>query len=155
MNFLIITENKDATSNEVFHPLMDAALQIGEQAHLIPIKSKFGVYHEFQIGSFEPDSLGLVVTIPEPKSTDEVRLVFNENYRTFDQATELNFDFVRLALFESENEELIFNFCKAYLGVKHDHQICYEGMQDCIFNYSNISSIDFKPGWYTESRNNI
>lgn len=155
MELLIITENKNSTSDELFHPLIDTAKQLSEKAYLIPLSSGTGMYHEFQIGMFEPDSLDLVVNIPHPGSPDEMKLVVSDKSKYFELATNQMFDVVRLAIIKCENDELLFRFCRTYLKLQKDHQISFEGRHDYVFKFEDIVGIEFEPYWYEKFNKEI
>jgi len=152
MDFLIITDNKKATSEEVFHPLIDTARSMGEKAWFYPMHSADGICsYEFQIGRFETDSLDLVVSIPMPGSIDEMKLVAADSSKFFDPATNDGFDLVRLALITCYNDELIFRFCKSYLNFKRDHKISYEARQDKVFDFEKMDKVKYQPYWYEKN----
>jgi hypothetical protein len=148
MEFLIIAKNKGATSDEVFHPLIDTAKLLAERAYLNPIRSVNGIYHEFQIGVFGPDSLNLVVYIHRPGSPDEMQLVIGENSNYFEISTSQKFDVKRLGIVKCDDDELLFRFCNTYLTLRKDHQFSYYGRHDKILNFENIVKIKYEPHWY-------
>lgn len=148
MDFLIITNDKNATSEEVYHPLIDVAKLMGEKAYLYPVKGSVGIYHEFHIGTFENDSSDLIVNIPVPESMDEMKLVVNEVSQFYEPAVDCHFDVKRLALIACDNDELIYRFCRVYLKLRKDHKISFESRCDKLFDFSNIAKIEYQPNWY-------
>lgn len=149
MEVLIITKNKNSTSDEVFHPLIDTAKSLGEKAYLLPINSKFGVYHEFQIGAFEPNSLDLVVKVPPPDSPDETKLIINSTSNYYElSASNQKFNMIRLAIVRCDDDELLFRFCKSYLYFQRDHQISYEGRHDRLLSFEKIVELNYQSRWY-------